>query len=294
MMSKDPSKREIGLNDLTRYSPWPARLLGLEKWNIPTRDIGRIGQEYDIDHYARCLRYFLETTPKPPPSDLRRFQYEIEGLPSLSSTVCLSKKNRLYLARLSSALKDIDQIVTRTMSTAIAKASTVIELGCGYGYFLWLLSRKFPNKAWRGGEYSTNAVRLAGELFDVGTNIQVVRMNLYDPNTYKFIEKCVSPIVIFTVRSIEQLPVSEHVFDALGEYSEKIEDVFHFEPVYELYGTSLLGLMRRRYTQLNDYNKDLLTQIKTRSTVRLRSVKDDVIGIPPLNPMSIIHWQFAK
>jgi len=294
MISKDPGMREINLDDLTQYSPWPARLLGLENWGIPTRDTTKTEQEYNRDHYARCLRYFSEAVQKPTPEDVRRFQYEIEGFSSLDSTVCVSSGDRLYLTRLSSALGDINRIMTQTMSAAIAEASTVIELGSGYGYFLWMLSQHFPDKAWRGGDYSMNAVRLSRQLFGNRTDIRVVQMDFYEPETYKFIQECASPIVVFTARSIEQLPESACVFNALGECSRKVGDVFHFEPVYELYSDTLLGLMRRRYTQVNDYNRDLLSQLRSRPSIRIVEVKEDVVGIPPLNPMCVIHWRFVQ
>lgn len=294
MISNDPGMQEIDLDDLTHYSPWPARLLGLENWSIPRRDTKRTEQEYDSDHYARCLRYFSEAVHKPSPEDVRRFQYEIEGLSSLDSTVCVSREDRLYLTRLSSVLEDINRTITLKMSAAIAEASTVIELGSGYGYFLWMLSQHFQDRVWRGGDYSANAVRLSRLLFGSRTDIRVVQMDFYKPETYEFIQECPSPIVVFTVRSIEQLPVSACVFDALGKYSRKIGDVFHFEPVYELYSDTLLGLMRRRYTQVNDYNRDLLSQLRSRPSVRMVDVHQDVVGIPPLNPMCVIHWKFAQ
>jgi hypothetical protein len=51
--------------------------------------------------------------------------------------------------------------------------------------------------------------------------------------------------------------------------------------------------MRRRYVEANDYNRDLLSALQARSFVRIVETRDDVVGLNPFNPTSVIHWQFV-
>lgn len=124
--------------------------------------------------------------------------------------------------------------------------------------------------------------------------MRVVRFDFYDDQSYRLLEGLKPRVVVLTVHAIEQLQSSSLVLDALLRYRESIQAVFHLEPVYELYDKTLLGLMRRRYTQLNDYNRDLLPELQSRPHTRIRRIEPNVIGLNPLNPTSVIQWDFGR
>ena len=112
---------------------------------------------------------------------------------------------------------------------------------------------------------------------------------------YKILADVQGKVTVFTAFAIEQLPVAASFFDTIWRYRDKINAVFHFEPVYELFGeNTLLGLMRRRYVEVNDYNRDLFSQLQQRSE-KIRIVRNEanVLGINPLNPLSVLHWEFV-
>lgn len=281
---------KIDLNDLPQWSPWPSRLLGLTLWDMPSRTIEKVDQEYDKDKYARCLAYYSERSGVATPEAVKQFELGRDP----ATTVCVSHRNDLWLMSLGEARSRFYQLLVETMGHAIEESTIVIELGCGYGYNLWMLEQHFQNKRFWGGEYSTNAVRLASGLFHEDPRINVVQFNFYDP-VYEIIEGVQQPITIFTSHAIEQLPESTLFFEALLRYRNRIKAVFHFEPVYELHDATLLGLMRRRYTEVNDYNRDLLSQLQQRSDfIRIVHTEADVFGLNPLNPASVIHWEFAS
>jgi len=48
----------VNLNDLPRWSPWPARLLGISPWEAPDRTVEKVDAEYDKDKYAGCLAFY--------------------------------------------------------------------------------------------------------------------------------------------------------------------------------------------------------------------------------------------
>jgi hypothetical protein len=128
-----------------------------------------------------------------------------------------------------------------------------------------------------GGEYSKNAIQLASRLYQNNPWIEVGYFNFYDQSTYEVLEMADPPIVVFTAHAIKQLPRSTVVFDNLFRYREKIQAVFHFEPLYQLQDETLLGLMRRRYAEMNDYNRDLLFELQSRSYVRIMRLQANVL-----------------
>lgn len=283
---------EISLNDLPNWSAWPARLLGLETWSIPRRTIEKIDSEYDWDKYARCLVFCsnsgIETLT---PEDVKMFETDSR----LNETVCVSVGNALYAMQLGDAISRQASMLVETMWSVVEKASVIVELGCGYGYNLWKLSRHFPSKVYLGGDYSQNAALVAKLLFSREPNIIVRQFNLYDYR-YDLLEgfQDNDRVVLFTSHAIEQLPSASLVFDVLASYRECVDTVFHFEPCYELHDETLLGLLRRRYAEVNDYNRDLFSVLRSRSDIRIVQVEADAFGLNPLNPTSIIQWEFAS
>jgi hypothetical protein len=127
------------------------------------------------------------------------------------------------------------------------------------------------------GEYARNACELALRLWRHTPNIEVGYFNFYDPLTYDVLERFEPPIVVFTAHAIEQLPRSTMVFDSLFRYRKKIQVVFHFEPLYQVYDETLLGLMRRRYVEVNDYNRDRLSELQSRPYIRIVHLQPDVL-----------------
>lgn len=281
---------KIKLDNLPQWSPWPSRLLGLSPWNMTERKIEKVEQEYDKDKYYRCLTYYSENVSEVTPERVKQFEFGQDP----SNTVCVSHGNDLALMSLEEARTKFYHLMVKTMTHAIEQSATVIELGCGYGYNLWMLEQRFRNKRFLGGEYSKNAVCLASGLFREDPIITVVQFDFYDP-VYQILETVEQPITIFTSHAIEQLHDLVPFFEALLPHRNRIEAVFHFEPVYELHDATLLGLMRRRYAEVNDYNRDLLSQLRERSEfIRIVRTETDVFGLNPLNPFSIVHWEFVS
>lgn len=281
---------KIDLDELPKWSSWPSRLLGLTPWEVASRSIDKVDQEYDKDKYAKCLEYYSESGGIVTPEAVKQFEFGQDS----SATICTSHGNDLVLTSLGEARARFYQLLVETMRHEIDKSAVVIELGCGYGYNLWMLKQRLQEGCFLGGEYSTNAVRLASGLFREDPAINVLQFDFYD-QVYEILESARQPITIFTAHAIEQLPESTSFFETLLRYRNKIKAVFHFEPAYELHDTTLLGLMRRRYAEINDYNRDLFSQLRERSEfTRIVRIEPDVFGLNPLNPTSVVHWEFAS
>ena len=284
------TKQRINLNDLPTYSVWPARLLGLAPWTTPHRTIEKIDEEYDKDKYARCLDYYIHAGEKTIYEDIKQFELGID----LASKVSISYGDELYNVCLSEAKAEYNRLLLDTVNAEVKKCKTIVELGCGYGYNLCVLKQQFPAKTFLGGEYSENAVELASRLYKYEHNIRVLYFNFYDEKSYTFLQRLTPPIVVFTAHAIEQLQSASPILDALLRYREILQAVFHLEPVPQLQNETLLGLMRRRYAAINDYNRDLLSELQKRSYIRILDIQTNVIGLNPLNPTSVIQWEFSR
>lgn len=280
----------MDLNDLPQWSRWPSYLLGLTPWTIPSRTIEKIDQEYEHDKYLRCLQHWKNADESITAEGIRQFEFGLGP----DDNVCISLGDDLYKTTLEEAKSRWDSLFLDTVGPELEKCSSVVELGCGYGYNLWRLRREYPNLLFLGGEYSHNAIELASRLYDNDSGVKVQYFNFYEASSYELLHSVDSPVLILTVHALEQLPCSSMVFDCLAKFREKIGAVFHFEPVHELYGPSLLGLMRSRYTEVNDYNRDLYSELEKRPDIRIVDIKQNVLGLNPMNPTSVICWEFVQ
>ncbi len=275
--------RSIPLDELPQWSPWPARILGLEPWEAIERTPEKITEEYDSDKYAKCLEYVKRNQCSV--VDVRNFERGND----LAKKICVSYRNELkehttYLAQC--AMTDL---IWESLGDTIENCANVVELGCGYGFNLEIISSRYPNPKYFGGEYSKNAVELAQSIH----KHTVVEFDFLDPNSYSFLDNLDGPITVFTCHAIEQLPTVKPVLDALSKRKDKIKDVFHFEPsTYKTESAGLLGMLRRRYIELNGYNQDLLSEIVQRNDIEIVSHDLNVFGMNPLNPTSVVHWRF--
>jgi len=139
--------RPIDLNELPKFSAWPARLLGLAPWTRPSRTIEKIEEEYDKDKYARCLDYFISAGENITPEEIRQYEFGIGP----DDTICISLGPKLYAITLTEARARYHRLFVDMMGVDLGKCKTVVELGAGYGFNLWMLSRHFPNCHYWGG-----------------------------------------------------------------------------------------------------------------------------------------------
>ena len=283
--------RRVDLLDLPGWTSWPARLLGLETFLGCRRTLDKIEQEYDRDKFARCLEYARSLPPERlSPEEVRAFEQD-----SSEELTCVARGNKLFAISAAGAIRQYDEILTERMRSAIEEVRLVVELGCGFGYHLWNLAQRFPNKLYTGGDYSENAVHLAALLFRDAGNIKVKRLNLYSPR-YELLHELADsgPMIIYTVHAVEQLASATPLLNALSAHRSQIRAVFHFEPANELHSNSLLGLLRRRYAEVNDYNRDLVSRLRERPEISIVRLEEHVYGSNPLNPISVIQWEFSK
>ncbi|MBQ04277.1 hypothetical protein CL673_06155 [Candidatus Bathyarchaeota archaeon] len=279
--------RKIELDELPKYSPWVARLLNIDSFPKPERTIAKIDAEYDKDKFAK-LRQFYEQHPSIGIEELRRIEEDF--LPPEKET-CISQRNELFLMPAAEVQRQDRQIILDNLLPYLAENRVVIELGCGYGYNLGVLRDAKPDHLFIGGDYSQNAVNLGRKLFKDQPEVTVTQFNFYD-ESWSIFDTMAEKALVFTNHAIEQLPSAKSVLSTFNKYRQKIACVVHLEPVFEFNDSdTVLGLMRQSYLLTNDYNRDLFTCLKEMGVKILRT-ENGLFGPNPLNPTSLIVWQF--
>lgn len=280
--------KEVPLLDLPRWSRWPKRLLGLTSWERPTRTAAKVEEEYNQGQYARLLAHYESVSGKITPDEMEDFNYNRAA----DQPTCISMGDALFEVPLAQVRNQYYGLLQDNLGPHAHANRTLVELGSGYGYNLWMLKKHLPFARFWGGEYSANAVRLGHALYQDEPSLKIFSFNYYDPSSYRILTEAKQPVVVFTSHSIEQIPSAQPIIEALSSYRDVISKVVHFEPAHDLYDDSLLGQMRARYTQLNNYNADLVAQLKSRPEIVIEEIKPHVLGFNALNPASVITWSF--
>jgi len=260
--------REIELGDyLSADHPWTRRLLGLEPF-ARVRDRAQVEREYDRDVYGKLLETYRDD-----PEALRRFTRSERTDP-----VTLSLGDRIYAAE----RRELMAVIQRTLREAVAlhaPKGRVCELGAGYRTNFFFLEGELY-----GGELSANARALAERL-----DHEIHAFDFHDPASYAFIRP---GSAVLTCHALEQIPDARGVIAALERQRAHILRVIHVEPLYRATRHNLLGLLRNRYTELNDYNRNLLACVEDHPEIEILALETDVFGNNPLNPSSVLVWQF--
>ena len=267
--------KTIPLDDLPRHSPWPARLLGLAPWFPPVRDAAKNAAEYDQGKFDLLLKWHKEHGGDP--AAVRAF--ETRG----GAEVAVSVGDALAVLPRAEAFARHDALIADSLAPSLAGAASVVELGCGWGYNLWDLARRFAGPAYSGAESSANAIKLAARF-----GVEVRPSDLL-ADDFRWLAKLPRPLVVFTVYAVAVLPTFGPALRRLAAAGPL--DCFHFEPVLGLCDDSLLGLLRRKYAEANDYNRDLWDALKSTPGVEIVQARASVYGVNPLSPTSVVRWR---
>jgi hypothetical protein len=281
--------RAIEFNDIARHSAWPPRLLNPDQ-QVRHKTDAEVLREYNRDKWGELLE-FVRATPgvtlemiedhHVDPTDLAPY-YE---------------DGRFYLATEHQALDRHLDFYARTLQPHLAGASCLVELGAGFGSKILRLARRpeFAGLPLVAGEYTANGQAVIDAVAKAsGVSMQV---GYCDFRHLEFDDlQLPENAVIFTSYSVHYVPeLSDRFVPALLALRPKA--IVNFEPVYEYYPSdSIHGLMCRRYTELNDYTRNLGTLIDAavvRGEVRA-TISRNVLGSNPFLPISAIEWTSVR
>jgi hypothetical protein len=267
--------KRVSLNQyLDIHHPWSARLLGSVNFQ-ENRNRDMVSALYDGGIWKERLTEFSNCPEK---------LYDRILHPDSSLERVISIGHELFECNNRTFQTLVTDHQTSTINAFFSNAQ-ICELGCGIGSNLLRLSQINPQKTFYGGELSENAVNL-GKLL----GLDVHPFDYYQRQCYEIIRQNTT---VITVHSIEQLPDAEPFIENLSLFRDRIEKVIHFEPIINPTRTKLLGLIRNRYCEINDYNRNLRQLLIARPDIEIITEEYDIFGLNPLNPTSILVWRFV-
>jgi SAM-dependent methyltransferase len=276
----------LSINDLPLHSPWVKKMLGYEEANQKEKNEEEILREYNIEKWGFILK---------------RMQQENECNVDFADSLLFDKDAKVmgyleneFIERTQGEMhKKHIELVHKNISDFLP-APAVVELGCGYGSVLFKLSKDYlpVDQYLVGAEFAESGIEVMDKIAaSEGTNLQTGYCNFFDLNLDGL--NIPEGSIIFTSFAACCIPeLSNGFLDAI--LKTKPKKVVHFEPLYEQCGEDLFGLLRRKYMELNDYNRNLLSLLKNHPDVEIESVSEPVFGSNPLLSASVIRWKSNK
>jgi SAM-dependent methyltransferase len=283
-----PSSEPLNLDQLAAYSPWPARLLGLVPWQPKTKTPAEISREFEDEKWGTLWQRVQSSEHPVTLSTLLSWQEDddhIEFCSRGSDYVKLTahEANQYWL-----------ETVAETIAPSLP-ASALIELGCGFGNVLLFLARRFGAHIpqFIGGDYTESGVKLLDYLArQEGLGVQSTQCDLAASGMLFL--PVPKDAVIYTSYATHYVPhLAPRFVENLCALRPRI--IYHFEPCYEHMAVdSVVGLMRQRYIEINDYNRNLVTLLQAEEKagrIQIISEQRCVFGRNALLPASIIAWK---
>lgn len=281
-------QRHYTLDDLPRYSPWPARLLGVELWKQRAKTPEAVLHEYDVDKWGVLLARMEQSDERLTVEDVDNWCFDV---PEPALVWAHERfKPMSYLAAHRIYMELVSEVLQRLLP-----ASAIAELGCGYGSIILKLARSssFDGIPFFAAEYTNSGIAMAQRLAAAEhLSVEVGHCDFAAPSVTDI--QLPPGAVVFTSFATPYVPALQDSFvESLLALQPKA--IVHFEPCYEhCDNTTLFGLLQQRYLEVNDYNRNLLTLLKKHEEQgRIALVREEktVFGSNPLLSASILVWQ---
>jgi hypothetical protein len=273
----------LTLDDLPSHSDWPKRLLSMTPYEIKPKTRTEVLREFDREKWGSLLE-IARTLKKPTLRQLENASLD------LGARIACFDDGKFYLTTRRDSLNRQCDLIAAALAPHVRKASCLVELGAGYGSMLFRLAPRqmFASLPIYAAEFTPSGRELLKLLApSIG---QTVRVGNCDLGAMTIEDIGIPPnALIFTSFAVHYVPQLSHKFVSFLSRLQP-RAVVHCEPCYELYDTdSLHGLMCRRYVELNDYSRNLLSVIERAKGISTR-VQKNVMGSNPFLPFSVIEW----
>jgi hypothetical protein len=278
----------IRLEDLPRHTRWPAALLTTETPKTYPKTHRQVMREFNDEKWATLLRRFSRRA--------RATRLEIEdAFNPLNEPMVIFEAGRFRVVPYRRSLENHLARYERVLAPHASGASALVELGAGFGSKLFGLAERRPFAALPlvAAELTENGRRLilrSGKL--LGRKVSV---GACDFRRLEIDRGLVPPgALVFTSYALHYVPrLPARTLDYL--IALRPQTVVHFEPLFEIFAAdSLHDLLCRRYMQLNDYTRNLLSLIRAAERagrIEVLEISKNVIGDNPLLPISVIKWR---
>lgn len=279
------------LDDLPRFTPWVARLLGEEPLPQYRKTETEVLREWEMDRWGPLLAE-LRRLPGATLADAVKLVRQMEGEPE---ELPVYDRGRFRVLPASQAHEQHYQTLRQELLDQLDGAAGIVELGAGYGGKILRLAQEPQLAALRffAAEFTASGRALI-ELLARNERLDV-------PVGYCDFRSCrlegldlPTDCVFYTLYATMYVPTLPEAFPAfLAQYRPRA--VVHVEPIWEhCDNNSLYGMLRKRYLEANDYNRNLRSVLKSCELQgQLQVVREcrAVEGVNPLMPASVVVWR---
>jgi len=276
----------LSLNDLPAFSSWPAILLGVKAFPVKHRTKDEVLREYDREKWGKVLELLKSQSDVEYADFLNRQGVDPE------KHIAFSVGKELFSSPARCVFQSYEELLFDKLQPHAPKL--LVELGSGLGDKLLNLAAKLKVKTALGGEFTSAGLECAKILSE--RKKQPATFWRFDYNDPATLDHVPPGALVYTSHSIEQIPILSEAF-LEGLIARSPETVIHFEPSFGDHQESiLLGLMRKRYTELNDYNRnlvELLYSFESKGKLQIVRHEKEIFGANPFNPTSVISWKPA-
>lgn len=271
------------LNDLPQYSSWVSELLN-DKSNKRLKDQQQIIREFGLEKWGSLLGKW-EASPCGVDT-VRGWGVSPESVNAglVDGRLMLmtaAESHEYYVGLIEHALRE-------------NSSQHLVEIGCGYGSVLFeLIKRGNANyQSVMGLEYTEQGVELAQNL--ASWHKYDVTIGQGDFNATNISNLKIMPDSdVFTSYAFHYVRDSAQALSNIIKLNPR--RVLHFEPIFQHYKEqTILGLLQRRYLEINDYNSSLrqeLSRLVKEGTIELIREDPMVFGGNCLLPASLLIWR---
>ena len=274
--------KEIPFEDLSIYTPWVNRIIGIEDFQIHHKNKSEIIREFDKEKWGAILKE--NSSPS--------LYFADNLIENFDTKVPFYLDGKFYIGSGLEVFKKHIDIFEKELKSEIVNASALVELGAGYGSKILNIGKRkaFQKVPLFAAEFTKNGIKLMSKIAKKENKNLEVGFCDFEHFLLQGIN-IPENAIIFTSYSLHYIPkLNKNFFNFIKQIKPKV--VFHFEPCYEYYSDlKLFGLMCQRYTQLNDYNINMATIFENNKEINY-SVYKNKIGSNPFLPISIIKWNF--
>lgn len=283
-------KRRITLDELPQYHELVRTMLSGGALPQRVKTEAELVREFDVEKWGGLLREAEQSGVG--------FGYRaVDRLHMATLGHCVSVHgDALVWEPQTAATRRFRRLIGETLAS-LMPATALVEFGAGYGGMFFAAARAVRSSApaLYALEYSASGRELIRRIAAAeGLNVTIGACNL---SAVPMTPVAIPPgAVIFTCFAAHYVPVmSEQFTESLRALQPKA--VAHFEPlVHPETEQTTLGILRRRYLESNDYNRnmfDVLTSAQRAGRIRIESMDRAWFGLNPLLPASRVIWTLA-
>ena len=253
-MKKSRNLKKLNFDDLITYSPWPKRILDIERFDIRYKSPSSIHKEFNIEKWGAFQKYQKNKINL----DIVDNYFE-----RFDENICYVYRNNFYLDKGRYVFENHINVYSKIIEKYLEDSDSLVELGAGYGSKIINISKKNKFKKLKlfAAEYTEKGM----ELMDIVAkkelkNIKIGFCDFFNLSLKDL--KIPKKSIIFTSYSLHYIKkYNDKLVSFFLDHDPKV--VINFEPCYELYSIeSIYGLMCKKYNMINDYNINLFSLLK--------------------------------